>query len=142
MQLRRKELLVSFLRFFKNVQVTYIDMSAFRWNERIDRVTSYIEKNIGDIGTAREVAEVVDVSYETLRKRFRRTVGVPIGKYIRQKRIDKARRLLLETDMLVYEVCRHVGYSSDTNGIRAFKREVGMTMEEYRQKYRERNAGG
>ena len=62
-------------------------------------------------------------------------MGVPIGKYVRQVRIDEARRLLVETDDPVYVVCRKVGYSSDSNGIRAFNRYVGLTMQEYRRSY-------
>lgn len=105
------------------------------WDARIGRVTQYIEDNVKTIETASEVAAIVDVSYETLRKRFRREVGIPIGKYIQQKRIDEACQLLLETDAPVYVVCRRIGYSSDSNGIRAFKRHTGMTMEQYRRKY-------
>ncbi len=112
-------------------------MSDLTWDERIERVTSHIQQNIGKIDTAEEAAEVVDVSYETLGKRFRREMEMPLGKYIRQTRIDEARRLLIETDDPVYVVCRKVGYSSDSNGIRGFKRETGMTMEEYRRRYRE-----
>lgn len=111
-------------------------MSDYAWEERIDRVTAYIRENIGDIESAREVAEIVDVSYQTLRKRFRREMGMPFGKYIRQVRIDEARRLLVETDEPVYVVCWKVGYSSDSNGVRAFKRQTGMTMGEYRRRYR------
>ncbi|PQJ35458.1 hypothetical protein BSZ35_13350 [Salinibacter sp. 10B] len=105
-------------------------------NERVERVTSYIEKNIGEIETAREVATVVDVSYETLRKQFRRQKKIPLGKFIRQVRIDEARWLLLETDEPVYVICWKVGFSSDSNGIRAFKRHTGMTMGEYRRQYK------
>jgi len=114
-------------------------MSAHTWDERIERVTSHIQEHIGDISTARDVTEVVDVSYEALRKQFRREKGIPIGEYIRLARIDKARRLLIETDDPVYVVCRKVGYSSDTNGIRAFRRCTGMTMEEYRGRYRDQD---
>jgi len=122
-----------------SVQPTSIAMSASyqnEWNERTDRVTSYVEANVGDVDSAREVAEVVDVFYETLRKRFRREMGVPIGQYLRQKRIDEARRLLLETDNPVYVIYWDVGFSSDGGGIRAFKRETGMTMAGYRQEYK------
>lgn len=115
-------------------------MSDLTWDERIDRVTSHIEENVGDLDTAEEAAAVVDVSYETLRKRFRREMGVPLGKYIRQARIDEARRLLIETDKPVYVVCRKVGYANDSNGIRAFRRCTGMTMEEYRKKHRDAGA--
>lgn len=110
-------------------------MGNSAWNDRIDRVTAYIQQNIEDIGTAKEVAQIVDVSYETLRKRFRQKVGMPIGKYMKQRRVDEARRLLIETDDPVYKVCRKVGYSSDSSGIRAFRRDMGITMGEYRRQY-------
>jgi len=110
------------------------------WDERIDRVTSYVEENVGEIDTAQEVAEVVDMSYEALRKRFRREMGTPLGKYIRQARIDEMKRLLIETDDPVYVVCWKVGYSSDSSGIRAFKRHTGMAMKEYRRRYREEHS--
>ena len=112
-------------------------MADATWDERIDRVTSHIEENIGDIETAREAAEVIDVSYEALRKRFRREMGTPLGKYIRQARIDEMKRLLIETDEPVYVVCRRVGYSSDSSGIRAFRQCTDTTMKEYRQQYRD-----
>jgi transcriptional regulator GlxA family with amidase domain len=80
------------------------------------QVTSYVRENIGAIDTAQEVAEILDVSYETFRKRFRREQGIPIGEYIRQTRIDEARRLLIETDDPVYVVCWEVGFSSDSSG--------------------------
>lgn len=105
------------------------------WDERIDRVASYVKENIGDVDTARVVAEVVDVSYETLRKRFRREMAVPIVQYLRQQRINEARRLLLETGDPVYTICLEVGFACDSSGIRAFKRETGMTMAAYRREY-------
>lgn len=104
----------------------------------MDRVTSYVEDNIGEIDTAREVAEIVNVSYETLRKRFRREQGIPLGEYIRQTRIDEARRLLIETDDPVYVICWKVGFSSDSSGIHSFRRHTGIPMEEYRQQYRDK----
>jgi len=111
--------------------------SSTTWEARIDQVTSHIRENIAEINRAEEIAEIVDVSYETLRKRFRREQGIPIGEYIRQTRIDEARRLLIETNDPVYVICWKVGFSSDSSGIRAFKRETGWTMDAYRHEYRE-----
>jgi len=47
---------------------------------------------------------------------------------------------LVETDDPMYVVCWKVGYSSDNNGIRAFRLCTGMTMEEYRKQYRDTGA--
>jgi len=75
-------------------------------NERIRRVLTYIDDHLSEIERARAVVEAVDVSYETLRKQFRKEVGIPPGAYIRQARIDKARRLLVETDEPILVVCK------------------------------------
>lgn len=112
-------------------------MSSDEWSKRIERVTTYIEEHLDEIENPKELADILDVSHETLRKRFRREEGMPLGKYIRQTRIDKARQLLLKTEEPVYVVCWKVGFSSDSSGIRAFKRCTGMTMGEYRRRYGE-----
>jgi len=125
---------ISFLDVQAPSFLVMFDSSSQETREaRLERVISYIDENIGDLDRARDIAEVVDVSYETLRKHFRREMGVPIGRYLRQKRIDEARRRLVETDEPVYVVCWKVGYSSDSSGIRAFRQVTGMTMEEYQE---------
>lgn len=48
------------------------------WTER---VKAYIDENVGDIEKANEMAGIVDVSYDTLRRRFRRAERVPVGAY-------------------------------------------------------------
>lgn len=105
-------------------------------NQRVDHARAYIANYLSDIRSPREVARALDVSYETLRKQFRKVVDVPIGQYIRQARIDQARQLLVETDDPVYVICREVGYSSDSSGIRA----TGLTMDQYRRQYRDGEA--
>lgn len=107
---------------------------------RVERAINYIENHLAEVSGPRDVAAVIGVSYEALRKQFRREVGVPIGRYIRQVRIDRARQLLVETDDPVYVICREVGYSSDSSGIRAFKRVTGLTMDQYRRQYRDGEA--
>jgi len=111
-------------------------MSTNEQKERIQRVLAYIDDHLSEIERAPDVAEAVDVSYSTIRKQFRREVGVTLGQHIARTRTEEARRLLIETDDPVYVVCWNVGYSNDSNGIRAFKHYTGMTMDEYRQKYR------
>ncbi len=108
----------------------------------VARAKRHIEEHLADVESPREVASALDVSYETLRKRFRRAAGVPIGRYIRQARIDRARKLLITTDDPVHVVCRRVGFASDSSGIRAFKRATGLTMAQYRRGYQDGEASG
>ena len=106
----------------------------------VARAKRHIAEHLADIESPREVAAALDVSYETLRKQFRRAVGVPMGRYIRQARVDRVRQLLIATDDPVHVVCHKVGFSSDSSGIRAFKRATGRTMAAYRRRYRDGEA--
>jgi AraC-like DNA-binding protein len=106
----------------------------------VARAKRHIEQHLTHIESPREVAVALDVSYETLRKQFRRAVGVPMGQYIRQARVDRARKLLIATDDPVHVVCRRVGFASDTSGIRTFGRATGLTMAQYRRRYRDGEA--
>jgi len=116
-------------------------MPARNHSSRIQRAITYINTHLAELDGPRDVADSVEVSYSTLRKQFRQEVGVTLGRYITQARVDRARRLLVETDMAVYVVCTQVGFSSDSLGIRIFKRHTGMTMGEYRREYRTTDAG-
>lgn len=49
-----------------------------------------------------------------------------------QKRINEAKRLLFESDLLVGEVGRSVGFAHIDHFMKAFKLYTGMTAGEYR----------
>lgn len=106
-------------------------------NKHAERIRHYIEENLRTIESPRDVAEALDVPYSTLRKHVRKKMQVPLGTYIRQRRVDRMRDMLVETDRPVYEICRAAGYASDTSGIRAFRRCEGITPAEYRRCYRD-----
>lgn len=107
-------------------------------NKHAERTRHYIEENLRTIESPRDVAEALDVPYSTLRKHVRKKMQVPLGTYIRQRRVDRMSDLLVETDWTVYMICWKVGFSSDTSGIRAFKRIMEMTPGTYRRKHRGR----
>ena len=105
-------------------------------DEDVAPAQSYIRDHLQQITSPCDVAAALNCSYNTLRKRFRHVTGVSMGRYLQQARIDRARQLLVETDGPIWVVCQSVGYASDSSGIRAFKRLTGMTMGQYRRRYR------
>ena len=58
--------------------------------------------------------------------------GVYISDYITEKRMERAKQLLLQTDMTVSSIAQKVGYYSDVVFIRNFKKNVGMTPGKFR----------
>ncbi|MCR2807387.1 AraC family transcriptional regulator [Paenibacillus soyae] len=64
---------------------------------------------------------------------FKKEVGVTIQQYILQKRFHEAQKLLINTDMPVREVAAAVGFVSDSNFIRSFKKQMKTTPKHFRE---------
>jgi AraC-like DNA-binding protein len=63
---------------------------------------------------------------------FSRTYGQTPHEFATERRIDRARRMLLEEDRTVTEVCLDVGYCSLGTFSSKFLRHVGCTPSEFR----------
>ena len=56
--------------------------------------------------------------------------------YLEKIRMEKARLLLKNTDMLVYQVAKHVGFENSNYFINRFTKSFGISPTGYRKKYR------
>ncbi|GAB5534806.1 MAG: hypothetical protein Rubg2KO_10550 [Rubricoccaceae bacterium] len=93
---------------------------------------SLIDDHFRTLGGVEEVADSLEVPLETLRRAFRREVGIPPSEYLAARRVTEAKRLLATTEMRAFEVGQAVGWSREDTAARAFRREAGMTMQDYR----------
>ena len=102
----------------------------------MDNVKTFIDSNLAAIRSPRDVALGLGLNYETLRKSFRYGEMITLGRYITLRRIEAAKRLLIEKpDLYCYQVCDEVGFSSEAQGEKYFHSFTGLTMREYRQQY-------
>src|SRR5260370_42468132 len=63
---------------------------------------------------------------------FKRTTGLTPSQYFIHLRMEKARRLLRETNQSVTEIGLDVGYTSPSPLAQIFRRDVGISPSEYR----------
>jgi AraC-like DNA-binding protein len=68
----------------------------------------------------------LQLSHDTLQKRFMTEVGMGIWEYVVDQRIEHAKQLLRFTDIRIHELAAAVGYSDQSNFTRAFRAKVGM----------------
>jgi AraC-like DNA-binding protein len=101
----------------------------------INEVKTIVTNNLSQMRSVKEIANKMSVSIETLRKDFRRKELEPISHFLTRERLKEMKRLLLKTDLCCYEVCYHLGLRDDS-GQKFFRRETGMSMEEFRLQYR------
>ena len=97
----------------------------------IDQVKKMVTSNLSQTRSIKEIAYTMNVSIETLRKDFRRKEHEPLSIFITRERLKEMKRLLLKTDLCCYEVCYQLGLRDDS-GQKFFRREAGMSMEEFR----------
>jgi two-component system response regulator YesN len=79
-----------------------------------------------------EVALEVNVTSEYLSAQFHRATGVTFSSYIRDYRIQKAKELLIGTNLKLHSVGEQVGYRDPKYFCRVFKEVTGLNPSEYR----------
>ena len=78
-------------------------------------------------------ADVMQLSPNYMGCIFKRETGISINEYINKVRITEARRLLKETNLMVYEVAYRVGFNDQHYFSSVFKRVVGVAPKEYKE---------
>ena len=79
-----------------------------------------------------DAAEFTGLSHPYLSRLFKEEMGKTFMEYVTELRIDKARELLGNPDVKVYEVAGAVGYMEYAYFVRVFKRVVGYSPSDYR----------
>ncbi len=104
-----------------------------RKRELIDRVKVLVENRIADrsLGTA-AIASEVGLSTSYLRDFFRQTEGVALLEYVGSRRLELAKKLLLESKASVREVCEQAGFINYSYFFTYFKKSTGQTPSEFR----------
>jgi AraC-like DNA-binding protein len=91
-----------------------------------------LHENLAHPWTIAELAGKVGVSRAALAQRFGRLVGEPPMTYLTGLRLAHAADLLRETDATLETVARRVGYGTAFALSTAFKREHGVSPQDYR----------
>ncbi len=90
-----------------------------------ERICRYVDRNLNRKITLAELSHSLHCSTVTLTEHFRRSYGMSIMQYVLQKRIELAKRMLLESDLPAYEIAVRCGFSDAEYFSRCFKEEVG-----------------
>ncbi|KGA97564.1 hypothetical protein AJ85_06715 [Alkalihalobacillus alcalophilus ATCC 27647 = CGMCC 1.3604] len=101
----------------------------------MSKVASYIESHYHYEISLQEISEHFYLSREYISRKFKQEFNQTITDYLMNFRIKKAKELLANPNLKVYEVAEAVGYQHDKYFAKVFKRIVGLTPSDYRQTY-------
>lgn len=82
--------------------------------------------------TIDSLSDRFDIPTSTLKRCFKGVYGTTIHHYLKECRINAAKRLLQESDQSILEIANAVGYENGSKFTSAFKEATGVTPSAYR----------
>lgn len=94
-----------------------------------------IESNYQTAVTIEELIKDLPSSRRNIVRRFKLITGITPIEYLQQTRIEAAKKLLVRTGQQMNEIIFNSGYSDPKAFRKVFKKSVGMTPTQYREKF-------
>lgn len=128
---------------FENWVISFVDkvfndldkQNDNRNSEVIELTKRYIYDHLADDLSLDRVAEYTNISASYLSKIFKDETGVNFVAFIKELRLEKAKELLLDTELPVQQIGFNVGYNTPAYFIQQFKAKYGYTPNDFRKKH-------
>jgi two-component system, response regulator YesN len=103
-----------------------------RQSEVTEQIIKFMKQNYTKPLTLDDISAQVYISPKYMCSIFKEEAGVTIFDYLTKIRMEKAKQLLLESDMHVQNIGVSIGYNNVQSFIRFFKKYFSLTPEQYR----------
>ncbi len=107
-------------------------MVDLQGKQQADRLRDYIAEHIGEELSVLRLCKEFRMSRVELYEQFHHAFGATVADYIKKSRMEKACRMLRDTDLPIYEIAEHCGIPDYNYFSKSFKRTVGMSPRAYR----------
>ena len=115
-----------------------MDVACPQWRAEAEQVRlireihDYLLSHMDQRITIEGLCHLYPINPTTLKEVFKDVYGTSIAAHLKEHRLEKAARLLRETDASMAEVARRVGYESQSKFTAAFKDQYGCLPTMYR----------
>lgn len=99
---------------------------------RLRRVTDYIEAHLSEDISLRDLAVVAELSTHHFGEAFKASTGISPHRYLIERRIHRAKELLLGADHSIVEIALAVGFASHSHFTGNFRKLTGATPSRFR----------
>jgi len=114
--------------------VEQLHMRVMR-EEKLHRVLDHISQNCTSTLSQPEVAKIAGMSISRFRAFFKETTGWGFADYVLDVRIERAARMLRETEESIAAIAHAMGFSDQSHLQRAFKTRHGLSPLAYRKSH-------
>ncbi len=121
-----------FLKHCEEIQDILLSRPDSETTLRINRVKQYIQTHYSENMTLETIARQINLAPTYLCLLFREKTGQTMNSYITSIRMEKARQLLADVNLKLFDISLAVGYPNPSYFTRLFRKYTGMTPTEYR----------
>ena len=108
------------------------ESSANMKRMQVTDAIGYIEKHYCEKISIEDLSRFLSISKSSFYYEFKRETGLSPYDFIMQYRLNRAKELLRLTDFSISRICEQIGFNSEANFIKTFRRRVGMTPRTFR----------
>ena len=98
-------------------------------------IKDYIYKNTDGDLSLKKIGLVMHYNESYLSRLFKKQTGTNFKNFVTEIKLEKAVHLLSETDILVKDIAKNLGFESTSHFQYFFKKNLGMTPQEYRHEH-------
>lgn len=110
------------------------DPSQGLTHQQLKRVVDCVQAHLCQELSLEVLAEQTGLSSYHFARLFRQTTGESPHQFVLRQRVERAQRLLKETDAPLAHIALESGFANQSHFTRIFKRHLGLTPRTYRQK--------
>ncbi|WEK54710.1 MAG: response regulator [Candidatus Cohnella colombiensis] len=104
-------------------------------NARVSTIVHYIKNHYADADlTTKTIADNTFLSQNYMCALFKKETSKTINEYITEVRLEKAKQLLKNRQLKLYEIAHAIGFTDPNYFSSMFKKAVGLTPSQYRDK--------
>ena len=104
------------------------------YNYFLRTITSYIREHLDERLTVDQIAEALHMNRSYLSTKFKRETGRSLSSYVIDTKLKKSMEYLRNTDKPIIEIVNLLGFSSQGYFQNVFKRHIGITPGQYRER--------
>jgi len=99
---------------------------------QVRRVTTYLDGNLGASIQCEDLARITRLSVSHFMRAFRESFGAPPHTYLMSRRMERAKGLMLTTDMPLGQIALDCGLADQSHMTRLFRKLVGESPAAWR----------
>ena len=116
----------------KDVHVGHGGMAPHKLRQAIALIDHHLSDEEEGRVALRTVAHAVRMSYFHFSRAFKQSMGMTATNYIAERRFERAKKMLEETELPISEIALRSGFSSQSHFTTAFRRLAGATPKAFR----------